>query len=238
MHEPYPGEPVPAVNAADLKSVWALCQDLESPLHRGIVAVDSIIEHACSPGADIHPVIYRCRMPQILETFRGDLLSQWKQTGQFQDGVFRVAAGIPMYLMGEGLFQSMPLDAFDVDAFFEEVRRGVCVASTNLGTEASSCNITVNAQTSCALTFNTRGLGTLKSLPQGADYGAICCRGKNLHGRKTPADCYAERHRNQYSSEYHVGPGIECPLSAPVPSPSTAERKQVRNGPPESVRPA
>lgn len=22
MHEPYPGEPVPAVNAADLKSVW------------------------------------------------------------------------------------------------------------------------------------------------------------------------------------------------------------------------
>ena len=28
-----------------------------------------------------------------------------------------------MYLMGEGLFQSMPLDAFDVDAFFEEVRQ-------------------------------------------------------------------------------------------------------------------
>lgn len=123
MHEPYPGEPVPAVNADDLKSVWALCPDRESPLYRGIVGVDSTIEQACSPGADIDAVIYRCRMLQILEEFRGDLLSRWKQTGQFQDAVFRVAARIPMYLMGEGLFQSMPPDVFDVDAFFEEVRQ-------------------------------------------------------------------------------------------------------------------
>lgn len=59
MHEPYPGEPVPAVNAADLKSVWALCQDL-APLHQGIVGVDSIIEHACSPGADIESCRATC----------------------------------------------------------------------------------------------------------------------------------------------------------------------------------
>jgi hypothetical protein len=123
MHEPYLGEPVPSVNLADLKSVWASYQDIESPLHRGTVDVDSIIEHACSPGADIDAVRYRCMMLQILERMRRDLLSTWKQNGQFQDAVFRVAARIPMNWMGEILFQRVPLDVFDVDAFFEEVRK-------------------------------------------------------------------------------------------------------------------
>ena len=123
MLEAYPCEPVPSVNVADLKSVWAFYQDIKSPLHRGTVGVDSIIEHACSPGADIGAVQYRCMMLGILETMRRDLLSTWKQNGQLQDAVFRVAARIPMTRMGEGLFTSIPLDVFDVETFFEEVRK-------------------------------------------------------------------------------------------------------------------
>jgi hypothetical protein len=105
MHEPagfwslrHPGEPVPPVNVADFKSVWAIYQDI----------------------ADIHAVTYRCGMLQILEMVRGDLLVSWKQNGQFQDAVFRVAARIPMKWIAEGMSQSLP---FDVDAFFEEVRK-------------------------------------------------------------------------------------------------------------------
>lgn len=128
MHEPagswslrHSGEPVPTVNVADFKSVWAIYQDIESRHPRGTVGVDSgVIEQVCSPGADIRAVTYRCGMLQILEMVRGDLLVTWKQNGQFQDAVFRIAARIPMNWIGEGMSQSLP---FDVDAFFEEVRK-------------------------------------------------------------------------------------------------------------------
>jgi hypothetical protein len=115
------GHPVPTVNVADFKSVWAIYQDIESRNPRGTVGVDSrIIERACSPEADIRAVSYRCWMLQILEMLRGDLLATWKQSGQFQEAVFRVAARTPMNWMGEGLSHSLP---FDVDAFLEEVRK-------------------------------------------------------------------------------------------------------------------
>ena len=125
MHEAgffgHPSGPVPTVNVADFKSVWAIYQDIESRHPRGTVGIDNrVIEHACSPGADIRAVTYRCGMLQILEMLRGDPLATWKQSGQFQEAVFRVAARIPMTWMGEGLSHSLP---FDVDAFFEEVRK-------------------------------------------------------------------------------------------------------------------
>ena len=128
MHEPadfwrlrHPGEPVPSVNVADFKSVWAIYQEIESRHPRGTIGVDrSVIEHACSPGADIPAVTYRCGMLQILEMVRGDLLVTGKQDGQFQDAVCRVAARIPMNWIGEGMSHGLP---FDVDAFFEEVRK-------------------------------------------------------------------------------------------------------------------
>jgi hypothetical protein len=117
----HPGEPVPTVDVADFKSVWAIYQDIESRHPRGTVGVcSSVIEHACSPGADIRAVTYRCGMLQILEMLRGELLATLKQSGQFQEAVFTVAARIPMNWMGEGVSHSLP---FDVDAFFEEVRK-------------------------------------------------------------------------------------------------------------------
>jgi len=111
--------PVPSVDMTDLKSAWDICREKWRQA-RGTVAVGtSLIELACSPGADIRAVTYRCAMLQMLENVRGDLLAPWKQSGQFQEAVFGVAAKIPMNWIGEGLSQ-LP---FDVDAFLEEVRK-------------------------------------------------------------------------------------------------------------------
>ncbi len=115
------GEPVASVDVADLKSVWDMYQDIASQHPGGGVGVDSsLIERVCSPRADIRAVVYRCQMLSLLEMLPGDLLATWKQSGQLQEAVLRVAARIPMNWMGEGLSHSLP---FDVDAFFEEVRK-------------------------------------------------------------------------------------------------------------------
>jgi hypothetical protein len=116
----HPGEPVPSVNMADFKSVWAIYQDIESRHPRGTVGVDiSVIERACSPGADIRAVAYRCQMLGLLEMLPGDRLATWKQNGRLHEAVFRVAATIPMKWMEIGVPQSsLP---FDVDAFLGEV---------------------------------------------------------------------------------------------------------------------
>jgi len=116
-----PGEPVASVDVADLKSVWDMYQDIASQRPGGGVGVDSsLIERVCSPRADIRAVVYRCQMLSLLEMLPGDLLATWKQSGQLQEAVLRVAARIPMNWMGEGVSHSLP---FDVDAFFEEVRK-------------------------------------------------------------------------------------------------------------------
>jgi hypothetical protein len=115
------GEPVASVDVADLKSVWDMYLDITSQHPGGGVGVDSsLIERVCSPRADIRAVVYRCQMLSLLEMLPGDLLTTWKQSGQLQEAVLRVAARIPMNWMGEGLSHSLP---FDVDAFFEEVRK-------------------------------------------------------------------------------------------------------------------
>jgi hypothetical protein len=116
-----PGEAVASVDVADLKSVWDMYQDVTSQHPGGGVGVDrSLIERVCSPRADIRAVVYRCQMLSLLEMLPGDLLATWKQSGQLQEAVLRVAARIPMSWMGEGVSHSLP---FDVDAFFEEVRK-------------------------------------------------------------------------------------------------------------------
>lgn len=116
------GEPVPAVDAADIKSVWTIHQDLRPRHPRGAVGVDiSIIKRACSPGADIRAVTYRLGMLELLEMCPGDLLAPWKRSGAFNEGVFRVAATIPMKWMEPGVPQSgFP---FDVDAFVQELHK-------------------------------------------------------------------------------------------------------------------
>jgi len=116
-----PGEPVPIVDAADLKSVWNFYRQIESEHPGGGIGVDvELIKRACSAGADIWAVAYRCQMLWLLEMCRGDALITWKRSGQFDEAVLRVAAHIPMKWMEVGVPQ--PGLPFDADAFVEQVR--------------------------------------------------------------------------------------------------------------------
>jgi len=116
-----PGGPVPSVVSADLKAVWEKHERIVSRHPPGSVATGrGVFEGVCSPGADMRAIGYRCTMLSLLEYFEGDRLAAWKESGQFQEGVFKVAATIPMTWIAEELATSLP---FDVDAVFAELRR-------------------------------------------------------------------------------------------------------------------
>ena len=117
-----PGEDVPTIDVADLRSLWSIYRDMEV---RNIGALGSIgiriVRDACSPGADIGAVLYRSSILTILEIYPGDLLARWKRSGEFDEVVFRVAATIPMKWVEGGVPQShLP---FDVDAFIQELQK-------------------------------------------------------------------------------------------------------------------
>jgi hypothetical protein len=117
-----PGEDVPTIDVADLKSLWSIYRDMETrnPGKRGAVGI-GIIRDACSAGADIGAVLYRGSMLDVLEMCPGELLARWKRSGEFDEVVFRVAATIPMKWVEGGVPQShLP---FDVDAFIQELQK-------------------------------------------------------------------------------------------------------------------
>ena len=117
-----PGEAVPAVEAADLHSVWNTHQDIEAQHPGKAVAVGAtLLEHVCSHGADIGAITYRSAMLQMLEMCGGDLLAPWRQSVHFHEDVFRVAARIPMKWMEVGVpQQGLP---FDVNLFLQELSK-------------------------------------------------------------------------------------------------------------------
>lgn len=119
-----PGEAVPTVGVADLKSVWKIYKDIESkhPGGHGAVGI-TLVKHSCSAGADVRAVTYRCGMLQILDRVHGDLLTTWKESGDLNDAVFRVAARVPMKWIGSGEHSGFP---FDVDLFMQELRLESC----------------------------------------------------------------------------------------------------------------
>lgn len=118
-----PGEDVPIVDVADLKSVWGIHRDIEArhPGEQVGIGVD-VLRRACNAGVDIGAVSYRLAMLGILAMSLSERLAPWKVDGEFPAAVFKVAATIPMKWMGIGVPQSsLP---FDVDAFFQEVQKG------------------------------------------------------------------------------------------------------------------
>jgi hypothetical protein len=117
-----PGEPVPTVGAADLKSVWNVSKNIESQYPGEAVGMcTTLIEKACSAGVDVRAITYRCGMLQLLERLGDDLLTPWKEGGQLKEAVFRVAARLPMVWIAAGVPQSgFP---FDVDLFLRELRQ-------------------------------------------------------------------------------------------------------------------
>jgi hypothetical protein len=121
LAEPKPAEPppdlwesqegdIPAVDPADLKSVWALMRDTQArnPGLCGTIGSD-LYQSVCSPGADTTAVWYRVSMLGMMTKITPDVLAQWTHDGEFDDAVFQVAATFPMEKMRTGVVrQGLP----------------------------------------------------------------------------------------------------------------------------------
>jgi hypothetical protein len=72
--------PVAAVAPADLKSVWAMQDDVQahSPGQQVAISVD-LWKSACGPGADVRAVFFRVSMLRMLQMLSGSggLISPW-----------------------------------------------------------------------------------------------------------------------------------------------------------------
>lgn len=112
-----PGEPVPVVEPADLKRLWAYAQELRARYPSGGMATGiDVLKHMCSPGADIRAVSYRSTMLSMLALM---LESAWPG-GQPSEAAFEVAAQMELTWMDVGVpHRGLP---FDVGRFLGEVR--------------------------------------------------------------------------------------------------------------------
>jgi hypothetical protein len=107
--------PVAAVAPADLKSVWAMQDDVQarSPGHQFAISA-GLWKSACSPGADVGAVFFRVSMLRILQKLSGSggLISPWLHDGKPDDAVFKVVATVPMTGLQLGTpRQGLPFDA-------------------------------------------------------------------------------------------------------------------------------
>jgi hypothetical protein len=108
-------DPVAAVAPADLKSVWAMQDDVQARSPGQRVAISAgLWKSACSPGADVGAVFFRVSMLRILQRLSGsgELISPWLHDGKPDDAVFRVVATVPM----TGLQLGTPRQGFPFDA--------------------------------------------------------------------------------------------------------------------------
>lgn len=106
------GEPVPVVDVADLKAVWAFRQKLPR------VAVEiGVLNQVCSPGADIRAVNYRYQKLGVLEWL---LRSAWTG-GDLSENAFKVAARMDLHWMEPGVSQNgLGVEEFIAEVFAEE----------------------------------------------------------------------------------------------------------------------
>jgi hypothetical protein len=114
-----PGKDVPTVAVADLKSVWSSCRDMGARGKQFAVNVE-LMRDACSAGADVGAVWYRCAMLEMLGMLPRDLDVPWRANEELPDAAFKVAATIPMKWIRIGIPESVL--PFDVAAFLQRVR--------------------------------------------------------------------------------------------------------------------
>jgi hypothetical protein len=106
--------PVAAVAPADLKSVWAMQDDVQARSPGQQVAISAELwRSSCGPGADVRAVFFRVSMLRMLQMLSGSggLISPWLHDGQPDDVVFKVVATLPMI----GLQLGTPRQGFPFD---------------------------------------------------------------------------------------------------------------------------
>ncbi len=93
-----PGEPVPTVAAKDIRACWKLGRNVIARSGRkpGQVAIGiELLQHVCSPGADVRAVSFRCMRFQMLDMLQGNLLSGWLAR-PLREIAFLIVAKVPM----------------------------------------------------------------------------------------------------------------------------------------------
>src|SRR5215469_4634660 len=84
-----PGEPVPAVDFADMKAMKAVMEDVKKEHPKGGVAIGmEVWQSVCSPDADIRAVSYRLRLLGMLEISLQPVYSG----GQWSEAALKAAA--------------------------------------------------------------------------------------------------------------------------------------------------
>ena len=111
------GEPVPEVDFADMKAMWAYIQDLKQRHPEGSVAIgEGIWRRGCSSDADIRAVSYRLGALGLLEM----LLQPAYSGGQWSEAALKAASKMELTWMQMGtVYNALP---FDVVAFLAQAR--------------------------------------------------------------------------------------------------------------------
>jgi hypothetical protein len=111
-------EPVPQVDAADIKAVLEIGQDMERRHPGGQYAVGrAVYENACKPGAIIQAVLFRASRVDMLRLVAPAVLDPLIQDKL--DAVCTIAAQIPMQWAGATVNHRW---TFDPDDFLRRVR--------------------------------------------------------------------------------------------------------------------
>jgi hypothetical protein len=111
---------IPAVDPADLRSVWELQREVQARAPGGHAAISvEFYKRAYSAGANVGPVWFRAAMLGMLEML--GMLAPWIQEGVLADAVFQVAATFPM----KGMAIGTPREGFpfDVPEFLSQVAK-------------------------------------------------------------------------------------------------------------------
>jgi hypothetical protein len=114
--------PVPSVDAADLKSVWAMQNELQAKVPGKQIGIGAeFYRRACGEGADIRSVFTRVSQLRVLQML--GMLLPWTHGLVVNDAVFKVAATFPMTRMQTGIvYDELP---FDLQKFLNQVAKQV-----------------------------------------------------------------------------------------------------------------
>ena len=94
------GEPVPVVDAADIRAMWTFSRELKSRNGDRVMATSvDIWKQVCQPSADIRAVAYRHSMLWLLERM---LRAAWTG-GELNDNALKVAARMDLKWMPVGV---------------------------------------------------------------------------------------------------------------------------------------
>ncbi len=112
--------PVPSVDVADLKSVWAMQNGMQARMPGKQISIGAeSYRRACSAGADVRSLFTRVSQLRVLQM--PGMLAPWTHGEVLDDAVFKVAATFPMTRMQPGIvYDDLP---FDLQEFLNQVAK-------------------------------------------------------------------------------------------------------------------